>query len=332
MFLDDRWRGLQHPEAGHDSGKRPYFEGWYVKVVSADRSLRLAIIPGLFRSESGGEEAFVQVLDGATGRSWYVPYPSSEFWSAPDRFTVQVGPNRFTPAGVELDLELPDLTLRGQVDFTSELTPWPVTRRSPGAMGWYAYMPFMECYHGVVSFGHDLAGTVTLNGESFNLAGGRGYLEKDWGQAFPAGYVWMHSQHFSQPGVSLMASVALIPWLRGRFRGLLIGLMTPTGLQVFATYNGTKTQELTVDDEHVHLAVRRRDGWQLDLRAERVGGALLHAPIRSEMHRRVEETLDASIDVRLTDGSGRTVLADTGEVAGLEVHGTIDDLIATSDR
>jgi len=98
MLFTDRWREIQHPEAGHDKGHRPHFEGWYVKLVSADRSVRLAVIPGLFRGTDGGEEAFVQVLDGATGRSWYAAYPSSEYWAAPDRFTVQVGPNRFTPA------------------------------------------------------------------------------------------------------------------------------------------------------------------------------------------------------------------------------------------
>ena len=332
MLFTDRWREIQHPEAGHDKGHRPHFEGWYVKLVSADRSVRLAVIPGLFRGTDGGEEAFVQVLDGATGRSWYAAYPSSEYWAAPDRFTVQVGPNRFTPAGVELDVSVEDLTLHGEVDFRSPLTPWPITRREPGAMGWYAYMPFMECYHGVVSFGHELSGSLSLNGAALDLDGGHGYLEQDWGQAFPAGYVWVHSNHFTTPGVSLMGSVALIPWLRGQFRGLLIGLMTPRGLMRFATYNGTKTQRLAIDDEHVYLDVRRRDGWALSLRAERTGGALLHAPIRSSMHRRVEETLDARVHVELTDPKGRVVLSDTGEVAGLEVHGEIDDLIATADR
>ena len=332
MFLTDRWREIQHPEAGHDKGRRPYFEGWYVKLVSADRSARLAVIPGLFRGSDGDEEAFVQVLDGATGRSWYAVYPSSEYWAAPDRFTVQVGPNRFTGAGVELDVVTEDLTLQGEVEFTTALQPWPVRRRSPGAMGWYSYMPFMECYHGVASFGHSLAGSVALNADTVDWSGGTGYLEQDWGQAFPAGYVWMHSNHFTTPGVSLMGSVALIPWLRGQFRGLLIGLMTPQGLQTFATYNGTRTQRLAVDDEHVFLDVRRRDGWTLELQAERTGGALLHAPIRSTMHRRVEETLDARIHVTLTDDSGHVVLADTGEVAGLEVHGEIDELVATPDR
>lgn len=326
------WREIRHPEAGHDSGRRPFFEGWYVKVVSADRSARLALIPGLFRSDAGDEEAFVQVLDGATGRSWYVPYPADEYWAAPDRFTIQVGPNRFTGHGAELSIDTDDLTLSGWVEFTDDLMPWPVTRSAPGAMGWYSYMPFMECYHGVVSFGHPLSGGLRMDDADLNLDGGWGYIEQDWGQAFPAGYVWMHSNHFATAGVSLMGSVALIPWLRGQFRGLLIGLMTPDGLQRFATYNGTKTKLLAVDDEHVFLDVVRRDGWRLDLRAERTGGALLHAPIRSAMHRRVEETLDARIHVTLTDDNGRVVLADTGEVAGLEVHGEIDRLIATADR
>ncbi len=51
------------------------------------------------------------------------------------------------------------------------------------------------------------------------LAGGRGYLEKDWGTAFPQAYVWMQSNHFEVPGVSLVASTALIPWRRAAFRG-----------------------------------------------------------------------------------------------------------------
>lgn len=336
VFPTDRWREIQHPEAGHDKGRSPHFEGWYVKLVSADRGVRLAVIPGLFRSDDGVSEAFVQVLDGATGRSWYRSYPASDYWAAPDRFTVQVGPNRFTAGGVELDVQPTkdcDLTLSGRVDFTSDLQPWPVTRRSPGAMGWYAYMPFMECYHGVVSFGHGLAGSLALDGAALELDGGRGYIEQDWGQAFPAGYVWMHSNHFTTPGVSLIGSVALIPWLRGRFRGLLIGLQTPDhGLQRFATYNGTRTDFLRIDDEHVDLQVRRRDGWTLRLSAQRVGGALLHAPIRSSMHRRVEETLDAQVRVNLRDSQGRVVLNDVGEVAGLEVHGTVDELMATADR
>ena len=56
----------------------------------------------------------------------------------------------------------------------------------------------------------------------------------------------------------------------------------------------------------------------------------MHAPELTQMHRRVEETLDARIHLRLTDRTGQILLEDCGEVAGLEVHGDIDGLLAMS--
>lgn len=325
----DRVRTTMHPEAFHGQHERAgFFEGWYVKLVSADRSQRWAVIPGVFLGLEGGDEAFVQVLNGATGASTYVPFGRDQFTAASDRFDVQVGPNRFTSTGVDLDL--PEAGLRGSVRFTQPLSPWPVTLASPGIMGWYGWVPFMECYHGVVSFDHALNGVLEHDGQRLDFSGGRGYLEKDWGRAFPAGYVWMQTNHFSQPRVSLSASVALIPWLRGEFRGFIIGLWVDGTLHRFATHTGARTTSLAIDDEHVRWTVRSRRGVQLHLTAERRRGGLLHAPIRTQMHRRVEETLDARVHVQLVSREGELLLDDTGECAGLEVHGDLERLLATS--
>ena len=62
--------------------------------------------------------------------------------------------------------------------------------------------------------------------------------------------------------------------------------------------------------------------------ATRPRGGLLHAPLRTAMHRRVEETLDARVTVRHTGGTGETLFAGTGVAAGLEVFGDTDRLIA----
>ena len=35
----------------------------------------------------------------------------------------------------------------------------------------------------------------------------RGYIEKDWGKAFPHSWLWLQTNHFTQPGTSLSASV-----------------------------------------------------------------------------------------------------------------------------
>lgn len=326
-----RPRAVLRPAAFHGRGATPpFFEGWYVKLVSADRSTRLAVIPGVFLGLDGGDTAFVQVLDGTTGRSWWCPYPVEEFWSSPDRFDVRVGPNRFDERGARLDL--PEAGLAGDVAFASRFEPWPVTTRSPGIMGWYAWVPLMECYHGVVSFGHALDGTLTFDGREVDLGGGRGYLEKDWGKGFPAGYVWLHSNHVDgAPDASLVASVALIPWVRREFRGFIVGLRHGGRLHRWATYTRAREQLLEIDDAEVRWRLTGRDG-TLTLRAERRRGGLLHAPIRTEMHRRVEETLDARVHIRHEAPDGRLLLDATAECAGLEVHGDLDRLLAVGTR
>ena len=84
----------------HARGARPrgsFFEGWYVKLVNADQSVRVAVIPGVFLSEDGRlAEAFVQVLDGMTGQTAYHPFPLGEFAAQTHRFDVRVGTSRFS--------------------------------------------------------------------------------------------------------------------------------------------------------------------------------------------------------------------------------------------
>jgi len=318
--------GVLHPEGFHGDGvTSSYFEGWYVKLVTADRRARNAVIPGVFLDPQGGGEAFVQVLDGATGESWYHRYDLGQFGADDDRFNVRVGPNRFTAHGVVLDLP----SLCGEVRFATPLDPWPVSWRSPGVMGWYAWVPRMECKHGVVSFGHDLAGSLQHGDDITSFDGGRGYCEKDWGAAFPSGYVWMQTNHFTERETCLTASVALIPWVRSEFRGHIVGLLHRGELHRFATYTGATTTRLEIDDDEVRWHLRSKQGSVLELTADRPRGGLLHAPVRTEMHRRVEETLDATIRVRLLDRSGVVLLDDVGTCGGLEVHGDLDKLLAT---
>ena len=66
----------------------------------------------------------------------------------------------------------------------------------------------------------------------------------------------------------------------------------------------------------------------LELAAQRTRGGLLHAPLRTAMHQRVEETLDARIRVRHLNHDGRVLIEGTGECAGLEVFGDTERLLA----
>lgn len=312
-----------HPEGFHGRGRRRrFFEGWYVKLVTPDLAQRWAVIPGVFLGPRGEGEAFVQVLDGLTRRSWYHQFPLSEFDAEEGRFAVRVGGCRFSSEGVELAGELP---LVGKLRFSTPLVPWPVTLRSPGIMGWYAWVP-MECYHGVVSLSHQLEGALAVEGREVRFDGGDGYIEKDWGRAFPSAYVWAQSNHFSTRGTCVMGSAAIIPWLVSSFRGFIAGVWHERRLYRFATYTGAKLERLALDDTHVHMSWVDRTH-RLELVTQRRRGGLLHSPIRTQMHRRVEESMDGELHVRLTTLAGAVLLDDVGKAASLEVHGALDRLL-----
>jgi tocopherol cyclase len=320
--------GLLHPERYHGHRRRPpFFEGWYFKLVDASGASRYAVIPGIFLSEDPAEQhAFIQLLDGTTGEASYHRYPADAFRAARDRFEVQVAGSRFSLAGLHLDIDDDQRRVTGDVRLGRPV-PWPVRVWSPGVMGPYAFIPRMECNHGVLSFDHRLDGHVTIDGTTIDLDDGRGYLEKDWGAAFPAGYVWMQSNHFATLGTSFVASIAIVPWLRSAFPGFLVGLRHDGILHRFATYTGARTEALRLSDDHIDWTVVDRRA-RLQIRAHRASAGLLLGPTRQRMESRVGETMLAEIEVRLEDRPTRTVLEGTGRNAGLEVHGDLERLLA----
>jgi hypothetical protein len=312
------------PGLYHGFGKKPpFFEGWYYKLVSADETHKVAIIPGVILGREA--HAFVQVLEGVSGDVAYYTFPSDQFTADESRFDIRVASNRFDAQHLSLSIERPEGNISGEVRL-GPLQPWPVTLFSPGIMGWYAWMPRMECYHGVISFDHPLEGALALNGRSIDFTGGRGYIEKDWGQSFPAGWVWFQSNHFGAAPACITASVAIIPWMGKAFRGFIVGLWVDGRLYRFATYTGARTESLQIFDDRVEwvLADRRH---RLSLTACRAWGGLLRGPTRQDMGQRVLETLNATVAVRLETRRGQTLFESVGRHAGLEVMGDLPRLL-----
>jgi hypothetical protein len=319
-----------HPEGYHGRGRRPpYFEGWYFKIVDPTERHRYAVIPGIsLGTADGGPHSFVQVLDGVTGRTLYERYPVEAFSADEQTLDVRVGPNRFTWDGMTLDLSKSNLPIRGEIR-TINPKPWPVTLTSPGIMGWFAWIPRMECYHGVLSLDHALSGTLSIESNTVDFTGGRGYIEKDWGQAFPSGWVWMQTNHFGQPGTCLTASIAMIPWVRRTFPGFIVGLFLNGTLYRFATYTGATTTHLAVTDEAVTWVLQ--DGlYRLEIVGHRADTGALRGPSKVDMARPVPETLSATVDVVFSARNGRRVVfAGTGLYAGMEIGGDFAPLLTS---
>jgi len=315
---------ILNPGTYHGTNKKPpFFEGWYYKMVSADEKHKVAIIPGVILGKEA--HAFIQVLDGVEGTTAYHTFPLEHFRSAPPDFSLQVGENHFDGKRLSLNIDRPDGRIHGEIQF-GPLSPWPVTLFSPGIMGWYAWVPRMECYHGVLSFNHALKGALTINGKTMDFNNGRGYIEKDWGQAFPAAWVWFQSNHFNEKPACITASVAIIPWVGHSFRGFIVGLWLDGKLYRFATYDGATIESLQIFDDQVKWVLRNRR-YRLDMKARRVEGGLLRGPTRLDMGKRVVETLNASVQVQLKTLEGALIFEGVGEHAGLEVIGDLPRLL-----
>lgn len=136
----------------------------------------------------------------------------------------------------------------------------------------------------------------------------------------------MQANHFERPGTSLTASIAAVPWFRSALRGFIVGLWHRRMLYRFATYTRADVERFAIEDDHVAWVVRdRRHGLEMLANCKHAG--VLRAPSGIDMRGRVPETLQATVEVRLSelvDGDERVIFEGTGRNAGLEVVGRID--------
>ena len=318
---------ILHPNRYHGfNAKPPFFEGWYYKLISADEKLRFAIIPGVYLAKDPQKShSFVQVFDSEADEVRFHRYPYEDFKASRNAFEISVGPNYFSANKIEFKITDDLGSLQGSLSFKN-LTPWPVSVISPGAMGWFAWVPFMETYHGVVSMDHEIQGALNLDGGLLDFSGGQGYIEKDWGKQFPSAWIWGQSNHFDRPGISLMISVAIIPWLGQSFGGYIVGLLHEGEIHRFATYRRGTIEEIRLKDREVKLVLHNHEH-RLRINALRGDGGLLQAPSMIEMDRRIIETLNASIEIQFETLNGKIIYQGIGQHAGLETVGDLEKLI-----
>lgn len=308
--------------------KQGYFEGWYFKQVSKDGRRQYSFIPGVsLGSRNGDFHAFVQVIRGDTGQTWYYSYPMEDFDPPTETFSSRVGPFRFSEAGLSGTLGNASL---GEETFSLDLRFSPFCGYQsaflrPGVMGPFRFVPFMECYHGLVSMNHGLSGTVTQGSEPVSFEGGRGYAEKDWGSSMPSSWVWIQCNSFERPDVSFMFSLATIPWLGSSFPGFLGVLAIGTRILTFATYGRTKINELTIGTGACRCSLEDRQG-RLTFEARSVRVGELKAPVKGSMLRSIGECVDSTVTLRW-EGRDGEIFEGIGHPAGFESVGDSAELL-----
>lgn len=313
LYLPEAYQGKRNPSH--------YFEGWYVKLVDGPGQQIWSLIPGI--SYSGDTHAFIQLIHANSGKTWYFRFPVGDFKASRHIFNSLVGPNSFSSEGLNINLSLPDIKLKGQISF-EDVQPFPVTLASPGIMGWYGYVPGMECYHGVVSMQHSLSGYLDLNGKRLSFDGGKGYIEKDWGRSMPSDWIWIQSNHFEQdPGASFMLSLARIPWKGSYFPGFLSFFKVGGELYRFATYKKSIVDKIVIDKDQLQIRLKSKKHNLAIIVFRRIGG-ILKAPRHGEMDREIKESIVSSMEIELKDNKGQLLFRGTGAHTGLEIVGDVE--------
>ncbi len=318
-------RAIWQPDMYHGWGRsRRYFEGWYFKIVDATGKYAFAFIPGISMDEAGLQHAFIQVLDGKKCQSEYIRFGAHIFIPSEKKFELQLGENFFSNDTIKLNLP----TIKGELHFENTI-PWPKMLGAPGIMGWYGFMPFMECYHAIVSLNHNLVGKLNIHGEEIDFTNGKGYIEKDWGVSFPSAWIWLQSNHFhnnlNDTPISLFASVARIPWLGTTFNGFIVGFRFEGKLYKFATYTGAKTK-IQMHDNKIDLEFSDKRH-TLQISAIKAGTGELVSPIKGEMTGKVSESLQSDLHIKFFE-KNKLIYQGVGKNAGLEAAGEVEWLIA----
>ncbi len=333
---------LRKPEAYHGKDNfrdKNYFEGVYYKLIDNEEKHAYAFIPGIaFGKDKNNSHAFIQVYNGKDNIYTYHKFDINDFHYSKDDLNLRIGKNLFTKDHIHIDIDDADRQVKGELKL-GNVHGWPSSFMSPGAMGWFESVPFMECYYGVLSFDNTVSGKLTVDGNEIDFNNGRGYIEKNWGKSFPKSWIWMQSNIFSGANASVVISVADIPWLFSFFPGFVMGFHFEGELYQFTTYNISKIKKLFLEEtktpENESLTIVNLDvvnkHFGIDIKAHKVGGIDLKAPVIGEMVGRCNESLKSYIDIIFYDkqkGKDHPIFTGRGTSAGVEINGDIDKLIS----
>lgn len=312
-----------NPDLYHGKNKnKNYFEGWYFKIVDQSKQNVFAFIPGIcFSGTKTNSHSFIQLLRGNEALFNYFKYDLTEFSWNNKNFNIMVAENSFSLNKMVINLKEESLNIVGEISFKN-FKKWPATFLNPGSMGYYNFIPFMECYSQVCAMDVDLTGSLRINDKIIDFNNGNGYMEKNWGSSFPLSWIWIQCNCFKNYKAALSCSIGHIPFLQTSFRGFLIGVLINDKFYKFTTMNKSKVFikeingdiELTAENPKYRLLVKTSTDKSKFIKC--------FGPKNNEMIPLLEENLKGNIEVQLIDSiSNNVIFNDSGECTGIEYGG-----------
>ena len=259
--------------------KKGYFAGWYFKHQSKNYSI--SFIPGININKNGDRFAFIQVI--TENSSYNINYDFHDFSINKDKNTIKIKDNIFSLSGIIVNIKNEDINIKGKLTYRD------ITKIKGNIMGPFSYFPFMECIHGVLSLNHSVEGNLKVNNEQIKFINAKGYIENDSGKSFPKNYLWVQSNYFMKKNVSIMVSIADIPFLGFEFKGCIAIVYYEGKEYRLATYNGVKL----ISYNEKGLIIKRKN-YRLEVEIGNLAPQKLLAPSSGDMTRTIYENIACS--------------------------------------
>lgn len=319
---------INNPELFQGRKKQnEYFEGWYFKHTNKLGDT-ISFIPGISLNERD-EHCFIQIIcnqgcniDNSL-KTYYIRYKLNDFKYQDEPFLIQIANNSFSLEGCNINIDKSDLNLKADLKYNDKISikkNWI----SPNIMGAFGYIPFMECFHGVLSMDHKVNGQIKLNNIELDFKNSKGYIEKDWGTSFPKDYIWIQGNDFEEEKTSIFVSVAKIPFLNKSFTGHICVFIHKGKEYRFATYNLSKIIRINLEEEKIEITLSNKE-YTLKVKGEmRISGELL-APQKGRMDNIIKEGLGGKVWISLSN-SKKVIFEGTSNLAGVEIVGNIKEL------
>ena len=305
---------ILHPERFQGAGlQKNYFEGWYFKISDFDRDLSLAIIVGISITDYENQHCFIQHFDGVSQVTNFYEFPLSSFKYERDRFWVKIEDNEFSNNLIKVSL--PDLKLNLHLENQAF---YPSTLLFPGILGPFAYIPFIECKHGLVCLNGNAKGRLNLRGKPIPQVSSKVYIEKDWGTSFPKDYIWLQCNEFDKSDVSFQFAIAKVGWMGLKIEVFVCTLLIEGKIETFATWNLAKVHHIDFEVNTVMLAVGKGKK-QIRIKASYEHTSSLISPINGQMKGKVEESITGRMNLELF--RDKEIFKLVGRNAGIEVCG-----------
>lgn len=324
----------RNPDVYHGKNSMTnYFEGWYFKLVQAHTGNTYCFIPGVFFSnDTKYSHSFIQVLKGNENCLNYIRFQKHEFKASRSEFNVGVGKSSFSLNEIHLNINQQNEKIFGTLSFEN-IMKWPDSAINPGSMGFYNYLGFMQCYSQVCAVDGNINGELMINGDRVDFTGGKLYIEKNWGKAFPYSYIWAQGNTFDKSNASVTCSIGHIPFPLKSFAGFLIGLYANDRFYKFTTINRSKLFIKYVDENIVMKTYNKDYLLKIIVNYKQDTFMDLYAPRDTKMIPIAHETLQANLNVTLYDKKRRCIiLHDHCSSAGFELSGNYKSLIQRIDR